>query len=54
MRSLLKPLLEAEQSQLSHLNHLCGLLLDSLQCVHVSFESGNPELDPVLQMLHHC
>lgn len=43
-----------EQSQLSHLNQLCGFLLDSLQCVRISFESGNPELDPVLQILHHC
>ncbi|KAK4825789.1 hypothetical protein QYF61_002373 [Mycteria americana] len=52
--------LSAKQSQLSQpvliremvqsLNHLCGLLLDSLQDVYVSLELGRPELDTVLQV----
>lgn len=53
------PLLQAGQSQLTQLfsmsdglslNHLLGLLLDLLQCIHIMQLLGTPELDPAPQV----
>jgi len=56
-KSLLFSVLNSPSSQpflmgemLQSLRHLCGFLLDSLQCVHVALVPGSPELDPGLQM----